>query len=165
MGGAKAREEEIVAMPRLPSLFCPRLLLLLEDARIDRLKCLLFRYIVNRQVGELGELIFHLPHGLEVHSGIVNHNFRLGLRLLFFWAGLQLELLGLLEADLFFVLFGCFGCVGVGLKALNAVEQIFVSSLVLFQYVLNYLDVLLLLPELLGRDVLIGLLDAGDPDQ
>ena len=165
VGCADASEEQVVAVAGLSSLLGPGLLLLLEDAGVDGLEGVLLRDVVDAEVGELRVLVLHLPHGLEVHGRVVDHDLDLRLGLLLLGLRVQLHLLALLEPYLFLVPLGVLGGVGVGLQSLDAVEQIPVPRLVLLEHVLDDLDVLLLLLKLIGSDVLVGLLDPRHADE
>lgn len=165
VGGADSSEEQVVAVACLSSLLGPRLLLLLKDASVDGLECVLFRDVVNAEVGQLRVLVLHFSHGLEVHGCVVDHDLDLRFWLLLLGLGVQLHLLALLEPYLLLVPLGVLGGIRIDLQPLDAVQQISVPGLILLQHVLNDLDVLLLLLELVRSDVLVGLLHPSHSDQ
>jgi hypothetical protein len=106
-------------------------------------------------------LILHVPHHAQGHGGVGLHWLlnNLDLHLLRCLVGK----LGSLEPQLFVSLLGGFGCVGVGLHAQHAVQQVLVLGLVLLEEVLDCLYV--------GVDFegfvsdLLSLLDPHDSDE
>lgn len=74
-------------------------------------------------------------------------------------------MLALLKPYFLLIPLGILCSIGISLQPLDAIQQISVPRLILFQHVLNDLNIFLLLLELIRSDVLIRLLHPCDSNQ